>query len=263
VVAIGKHAVPARDRRGRRAGSHASAGEKHAKAGRHAAKRRARTAGAAGTRGALSSVRQRLFWISRSVRVPELGGAMIAPDPSTLQVKTRAARTPAFGIAVIVGIMFAGSGATLAGSGAQVPPVIAHKLTPDASHGLPSRVAATTAPKRLESSAYPAPPLGDMRAGNPPGAGPGPAPTVHGKASGDNLDLDTPQDVPDLQPPNDNPDLETALNELDQKADRDRAWASQHPSPPVSPPRCSPICTDSNEPGPGPELNRPPGSGAR
>jgi hypothetical protein len=234
VVAIGKHVVPARDRRGRRAGSHTWAGKKHAKPGRHAANRPERTAGALLMRRAFLAMRQRAFCVIQPSRVRTLDGAVIAPDPPTWQVMTRAAQTAAFGIAVIVGLMFAGFGAILAGSGPPAHPVVTDKLTPGPAHGLTSRGPATTAPK-LGSSAYPAPPLADMRAGNPAGSGPGPTPTVHGKSRQGNLDRETPQVVPDLKPPNTDPELEAALNELDQKADRDRAWASRDPTPPVHP----------------------------
>lgn len=251
MVATGKHVVLARDRR--RAGPHTSASNKHAKLGRHAATRSERTAGTVIMRRAFLAMRQRVLCVIQPARVRKLGGDVIDPHPPIWQVMIPAAQTPAFGLAAIVGLI-------IAAAGAAGPPFIAHKLTSGPGHALTTRGPATTTQK-LASSAHPAPPLSAVRGVKPTGPGPNPTPTVHGEARKHDLDLDTPQAVPDLQPPKDDPDLETALNELDQQADRDQAWASRHPTPPESTPRCSPICADSNEPGPRPELNRPPAPG--
>lgn len=258
MVAVHRLVVSARYGCGRRAGSRTVTGGKHAMPARYAANRRARTEGAPGARRAMSAMRERTFRVIRPAPIPKLGGAMIAPDIPTWQVMIRAAQTPAFGIAVIVSLVFSGlSAAALPSLAPRPTPHPAQRPTPHLGHGLPLRDPATTALK-LGSSTYPAPPLGDTRGENAAGLGPGPTPKVHDEAHPANPYLGRPQDIPNREAPTDNPDLEAALTELDQQADRDQAWSAQHLTPPGPAPSCPPICADPNAPKAQSELNPPP-----
>jgi hypothetical protein len=173
-------------------------------------------------------------------RVPELGGAVVDTETSAWQAMVRAAQTPAFGVAVIAGVVFAGFSAA-------TPPLLTHSPTPNPAHSLPPNPAhrptplspATTAAEHRGGSDL-IPPLAETKVVNPRRLGPDSAPKIHDEAT---------RDDPDPGPPKDNPELDAALNELDQQADRDEAWASQHPAPPPAP-ACSPICTGSTTPVP-------------
>lgn len=174
----------------------------------------------------MSTVRERVVRLVQPTPVPKLGGAVIAPDVPTWQLMVRMTQTPVFAVAVIVGLIFAAFGAAAS-------PTVADKVTPHPAYGLTPRSPAITPPK-LTSGNYPPPPAGDTQIGNPEELGPNPAPKNHYEPPVANPDLKARQDVPDHEPPpQNNPDLEAALNELDQNADRDRAWASQHPTLPV------------------------------
>jgi hypothetical protein len=232
-----------RDRDGCRAGSHAVAGAKHAmptgKARQAATARRARTPGDSRLGRALSVTRRPLFHTGPN-RFPELSGGLVDPDPPVWQVMIRAAQTPAFGVAVIIGVIFAGFAAA-------TPPLLAHGPATHPAHRLsPHNVprlmprGPTTAVK-LGPSAYPVPPIGNVQLENPDRLGHNPTPTN---------DDGVPKDSPDPKAPIANPDLDAALNELDQQADRDEAWASQHPAPPGPAHLCPPICTDAPSPPP-------------
>lgn len=235
---------------------HALTGGKHAMPARHAANGRGRKAVAARAARTLSPVGQRVFRAAHPPQVSKLGGAVIDPDIPTWQLVIRTAQTPAFGIAMIVGLVFAWSGAAAPSS------LAAHKLTPHPGH-VPTSPGRATNCDGTPDVHLPHPPPRDMRDEDPAGLGLDTTPKIHDEAHKDDPRLPAPQDVPDLQPATDNPDLEAALTVLDQNADRDQAWASQQPGPPVSPVSCSPICTDSNGPESQSELNSPPGIGAR
>ena len=223
---------------------------KHAIKGCHAADGRVRAAGGSGARPALSALRQRVFRIIHPAGVPKLGGAVIAPDAPAWQMMIRAARTPACGVAVIVGVVFSGVGAAAPSLAHRLIPHSAPTLTPHAAPTLTPVAAPTPTPHaaptptrhgnaattvRLGPSTNPAPVLGDIQLENPDRLGPHSMPTHHDEA---------PKDIPDLNAPIANPDLDAALTDLDQQADRDQAWASQHPAagPATS---CAPTCTDS------------------
>lgn len=254
MAAVRKLGAGADDRDGRRAGSHGLGGAKHAKPtgrARYAADRRARAPGSSGLGRGLSAMRQQLFH-SRPTRVTKLGGAVIDPDPPAWQVMIREAQRPAFGVAVIVGLI-------LAGFGPATPPLLAHglkthpahRLTPHTADRLAPRGPATTAVK-LGPPTYPVPPIGDIKLENPDRLGHNPILT--------NSD-EVPKDSPDPKAPIANPDLDAALKELDEQADRDEAWASQHPAPPGPAPSCPLICTDSTSPPP--RQGPAPGLGSR
>jgi hypothetical protein len=211
---------------GRRASSHTVAGAKHAmptSKARHAAiAGRARTPGDSRLGRALSAMCRPIFHTGPN-RVPQLSGAVVDPNPPAWEVMIRAAQTPAFGVAVIIGVIFAGFGVA-------TPPPLAHELATHPSHRLSPHNAhrqmptgpATTAVK-LAPSASPIPPIGNVQLENPDRLGHNPTPTNDGRV---------PEDSPDPKAPKANPDLDAALNELDLQADRDEAWASQHPAPP-------------------------------
>jgi hypothetical protein len=176
-------------------------------------------------------------------RVPELGGAVIDTETSAWQLMIRAAQTPAFKVAVIVGLAFAGFGAA-------TPPLLTHSLTPNLAHGWARHPAHRPTPLGpATTGAEPgaridfAPRLAETKGENPRGLGPDSTPKNHDEATRDGPDSDAPKANADFN------DLDAALNELDQQADRDEAWASQHPAPPPAP-ACSPICTDPTTPTP-------------
>jgi len=203
-------------------------GAKHAMPkARNAPDRRARTAGTLRAPFALSATLQRAFRMVYPARVPELGGAVIDTETSAWRVMTHAAQTPALKVAVIAGVAFAGFGAA-------TPPLLTHSLTPHPAHDWARHPVHRPTPFGPASTgAEPgaridfAPRLAKTKIENPRGLGPDSTPPkTHDEATrGD----------PDPGPPNANPDLDAALNELDQQADREAAWASQHPAPPPAP----------------------------
>jgi hypothetical protein len=71
---------------------------------RHAAPRRMYTAGAPGTRQPCRRC-GRAFRTFHPARPPELGGTVIAPDTRPWQAMIRAVQTPAFGIAMMAGLI--------------------------------------------------------------------------------------------------------------------------------------------------------------
>ena len=192
---------------------------------RHAPDGRARTASALRAPFALSATLQRAFRMVYPARVPELGGAVIDTERSAWQLMIRAAQTPAVKVAVIAGVAFAAFGA-------MTPPLLtqgsaphpAQSLTPHPAHrptpfGPASVGAQPGVGSHLES------PLAEAKVEHPRGPGPDSTPQTHDQGS-----RDTPG--PDAPPKT---DLDAALNELDQQADREEAWASQHPAPPPDP----------------------------
>jgi hypothetical protein len=217
----GKHAMPA-------------GAPKHANRAHHVADKGGHTTGDVGTRQPQLAMRQ---WVSRMIdlpRVPELGGAVIAPDESMWEVMVRAAQTPACGTAVIVGLVLSGLSAEAPQLGALLTHHPTYELTPPATHRPTPRGPATTAGK-LGSLTKPAPPIADLRPENPE------------RLRSDRIATndEASQNGPNLEPPSDNPDLEKALDELDRNADRDQASSSERAAPPGPAPSCSPICADS------------------
>jgi hypothetical protein len=225
-------------------------GAKHAMPkARHAADRQARTAGASGLSLALSATRQRASRVIRPAPVPELGGAVVDTKTSAWQVMMRTAQTPAFGVVVIAGLVFAGFDAA-------TPPLLTHSLTPHPAHSSAPHPAHTPTPlgpaptgAEPRGGIYLAPPLAETKVENPRGLGPDSTAKIHDEATNDSPGPYVPKADADPDAPKANADLDAALNELDRQADRDEAWASQHPAPPPAP-ACSPICTGSTAPTP-------------
>lgn len=209
--------------------------------GRHAADRRAPRPRTAAAYRSLAATRQRLRRMIHPTRVPRLGGTVIDGDTPAWQVMIRAAQTPAFGIVLIVGLV-------LAGFGTASFPLLARSLTQQPTHSLTPHPAPGPAPPlgRVAGtepgwSVYPAPTLGDTQGENPGELGHNPTRKINDEAT---------KDEPDREAPRDNPELDAALKELEEEADRDEAWASKHPAPPLEAPACSPNCTDSAAPTP-------------
>jgi hypothetical protein len=201
-------------------------GAKHAMPkARHAPDRRSRTARTLRAPFALSAARQRAFRMVYPGRVPELGGAVIDTETSAWQLMIRAAQTPAFRVAVIAGLAFAWFGAA-------TPPLLTHSSAPHPAHSSaphparkPTPVGPATTGSKPAGGIYLTPPLAMTTVENPRGPGPDSMPKIHDEATrGD--------PGPDAAT---NPELDAALNELDHQAERDEAWASQHPVPPPDP----------------------------
>lgn len=225
-------------------GPQALTGAKHAMPkARHAPDRRARTARALRPSFALSATLKRAFRMIYPARVPELGGAVIDAESSAWKLMIRAAQTPAFMVAVIAGLAFAGFGAA-------TPPFLTHSLTPHSAHSGARHPANRPTPLGpATTGAEPggridfAPRLAETKVENPRGLGPDSTPEIHDEATRDGSDSDATKANADFK------ELDAALNELDHQADRDEAWASQHPAPPPAP-ACLPICTDPTTPTP-------------
>ena len=215
---------------------------------RHAADRRVRTSEGSRLSLASSATLQRATRMIRPARVPELGGAVIDTAARPWQATIRAAQTPAFAVVMMAGLAFAGFGGA-------IPPLFTQSLTPHPAHSVTPHPAHSPTPHPAHRSTplgpattgpqpggrtYLAPPLAGTKVENPRGPGPDSPSKSHDEAT---------KDTPDPNPPGANPDLDAALNELDRQADRDEAWASQHPAPPPAP-GCSPICANPAAPAP-------------
>ena len=143
---------------------------------------------------------------------------LLSPSASALHTITRAAKTRAFGVALLLALATSSLVATVAPRGAQT----------QATHTPPSPPASVTSAPQNSPTAQPqrgptAPVIahaGVPRSEQPDRLDRLPIPAHHSES---------PVSPTNLDAPTDSSDLDAALNELDRQADRDRAWASQNP----------------------------------
>jgi hypothetical protein len=190
----------------------------HTNGARHAAPRRTRTAKFPAAFQAVASLRQQVSRMMCSPRHTELAGVALGPDVPGRHVMLRAAQAPAFGAAVMCGLV-------LAWVGAVAPSYLDHAHSP-----------AFPAQRGTPHDPSPAAPL-FTDAGLRPEA----MPTMDDGALSD-VSVD----------PKVFAKLETVLAELDQDADRSEAQAyRQVPESPW----CESNCSHLSPPGVLPELN--------
>ncbi len=176
---------------------------------------------------------------------PRLGGAVKAPDVSTMQFIIRTGQTRAFGNVVVVG------GALLSGLCGIAVPHVVHGMAQDRVHGPAPSIGAhrlksgapVTTGAELNSSGDPAPPNYAEQAAifetlTPRATTAADATEPSADVTGNYLDL------------------ATALDEFEQDEARKEAWAVQNGLPSL--PVCGPTCTAPPGPGQLPAVFVPP-----
>lgn len=229
MVALRKLFTVGRGRRRRRAGVHAAGVQRvrpidagdHLNTARHAARKRTRRPRFSGASTAVLAM-PRLFHLLHPVRPPELAGALVNPEVTRWQGFIRTTSTPAFGVALMSGLVLTWLGAAAPSyfESAHGPPTAEHKSLP---HGrAPALGHREVHPKRLGRDALPKPTEN------------APAVTIDPTLLGN---------------------LQKAFEQIDQDAKRE-GWISH--LPPVTP-TCEPTCAHLAQTEQLPEFRNAPG----